>query len=313
MPLIPFEKQFAPGQRVLLMGCGGGFDVYAGLPLYEMLTDRGCHVIFANVSFSNLSASGADKANDITWIVNLAARDMAYFPERWFCEHLAKRGIETRVFAFARSGVAPLVASLRQVIIQERIDKVLLVDGGTDSLIFGDEPGVGSLVEDAVSVIAANAATNGDALLANIGFGVDHFDGVSHHSYLENAAKLMHSGGFLGAFSVQQEHPAESLFLSMVEYANQRQPLHKSIVCNSIASAMRGEFGNYQATSRTDGRELFINPLMAQYWTFRTSALVAMMNYADALSATRTAPEASNVIEKIRESTSTRKRQAIPL
>ena len=41
---------------------------------------------------------------------------------------------------------------------RHEIDLVLLIDGGTDSLIFGDEPGLGTVVEDAVSTIAACAA-----------------------------------------------------------------------------------------------------------------------------------------------------------
>jgi hypothetical protein len=48
----------------------------------------------------------------------------------------------------------------------------------------------------------------------------------------------------------------------LVEYANQRRPRHRSIVCSSIASAIRDEFGDDHATDRTANAELFISPLM---------------------------------------------------
>lgn len=54
------------------------------------------------------------------------------------------------------------------------VDLVILVDGGTDSLIFGDEPGLGTIVDDAVSVVAACDAAGDRTLLAALGFGIDH-------------------------------------------------------------------------------------------------------------------------------------------
>jgi hypothetical protein len=35
--------------------------------------------------------------------------------------------------------------------------------------------------------------------------------------------------------------------------------------------AFAGEIGHYHATNRTSGNDLFINPLMSQYWTFGVS------------------------------------------
>src|SRR5262249_16926876 len=129
-------------------------------------------------------------------------------------------------------------------------------------------------------MVAAHQAVGARAILVAIGFGIDHHHGVSHHAFLENAARLARAGGFLGAFSVLPDSEEASAFLDLVDYANQRQPQHKSIVCNSIASAIRGEFGDYHATNRTSGSEMFINPLMSQYWTFDLPRVVRHMAYA---------------------------------
>jgi hypothetical protein len=40
-------------QRILVAGAGGGFDVYAGLPIYERLRALGKDVFLANLSFSS--------------------------------------------------------------------------------------------------------------------------------------------------------------------------------------------------------------------------------------------------------------------
>jgi hypothetical protein len=247
------------------------------------------------------------------WRVDRQSADIPYFPEKWLAEWLAARGQAAPIYAFAKSGVRPLNAAFRWIMEEHQIDLVLLIDGGTDSVIFGDEPGLGSATEDAVSIVAAHEAVGGQALLAAIGFGIDHYHGVSHYAFLENAARLTRDGGFLGAFSLLPGSEEATAFLDLVDYANQRQPQHKSIVCNSIASAVRGEFGDYHATNRTSGNEMFINPMMSQYWTFALPHLVHHMVYAGELAQTERMEDAGRVIRNWRETAELRPRRPIPL
>ena len=248
-----------------------------------------------------------------TWRVDKMSNELPYFPERWLAEWLAARGQPAPVYAFAKSGARPLTAAYRLIVERHNIDLVVLIDGGTDSVLFGDEPGLGSVEEDAISTVAACAAAGERVILAAIGFGIDHFHGVSHHAFLENTARLIRENGFLGSFSIAAGRPESDAFLDLVDFANRRQPLHQSIVCNSIASALRGEFGNYHATNRTRDSDLFINPLMAQYWTYDAPRLVAGMAYAEELTETERLEDARLVIERRRTMLDIRPRRPIPL
>lgn len=309
----PFFDRLREPKNILIAGCGGGFDVFGGVPIAEYLWAHDKRVVVANFSFTNLWLCGGERINPTTWRVDRSAAEIPYFPEKWLAEWLAMRGRAAPIYAFAKSGVRPLAASYRWIIEQHQIDLVLLIDGGTDSVVFGDEPGLGTVLEDAVSIVAAEGASDGQALLAAIGFGIDHFHGVSHHAFLENVARLTREGGFLGAFSLSPRTEEAAAFLDLVDYANQRQPAHASIVCNSIASALRGEFGNYHATNRTSGSDLFINPLMSQYWTFETSQLVRRMGYAGRLAETERMEEAGRAIELYRQTIEPRSLSPIPL
>lgn len=260
--MIPFLQRLDAARHVLIAGVGGGFDVYAGMPIATYLLGRGCSIVFANLSFSNLWDCGGKRVDPTTWLIDANSKELPYFPEKWLAEWLLRRSFEAPVYAFAKTGIEPLRAAYHVLLERHPSDLVILVDGGTDSLIFGDEPGLGTVVEDAVSVVAACEAAGDRTLLAALGFGVDHFHGVSHHAFLENVARLSRTGGNLGGIALVQGTPEGDTFLDLVDYANQRQPVHRSIVCNSIASALRGEFGDFQATNRTSGTELFINPLM---------------------------------------------------
>jgi hypothetical protein len=311
--MIPFLQTLANAKRVLIAGCGGGFDVFAGVPIAQQLISAGKHVTFANFSFTNLWLCGGERVTPTTWRVDEQSSDIPYFPERWLAEWLAIRGQESAIYAFAKSGVRPLSAAYRLIMERHDIDLTVVVDGGTDSIIFGDEPGLGTVVEDAISIVAACAATEKPVVLAAIGFGVDHHHGVSHHAFLENVARLIHQRGFLGVFSLTLGTPEADAFLDLVDYANRRQPQHQSIVCNSIASALRGEFGNYHATHRTIGSELFINPLMTQYWTFDARGIVRNMSYAVELAETEGIEDARRAIERRREALDVRPRRELPL
>jgi hypothetical protein len=198
-------------RNILVAGCGGGFDVFAGVPLAQHLITMGRNVVFANFSFTNLWLCGGEQITPTMWRVDQESSEIPYFPEKWLAEWLTTRGQAAPIYAFAKSGVRPLSAAYDWIIDHHQIDLVLLIDGGTDSILFGDEPGLGSVVEDAVSIVAVDKAAGEQAVLAAIGFGVDHYHGVSHHAFLENVARLTSDGGFLGAFSLTRHRGSRRL------------------------------------------------------------------------------------------------------
>jgi hypothetical protein len=298
---------------VLIAGCGGGFDLYCGVPFINGLLAAGKRVVLAGVSFTVLARSGAEHIEGALWRVDRKSDELPYFPEKWLSEWLARRDIDIPIYAMQSCGGKPMRDAFRRLCVDHTIDLIVLADGGTDSLLFGDEPGLGTVAEDAVSIVAAEAAMPGKVVLAAIGFGIDHHHGISHHAFLENVAILIRDGGCLGRVGLCPGTPEASSFLDLVDYANGRQPAHPSIVCNSIASALRGEFGNFHATSRTHGSQLFISPLMLDYWAFEAAPLVRRMFYAGRVLTSETIADVNTVIEKSRESTKIRTRAALPL
>jgi len=64
--IVPLLDRLDSAGNVLIAGCGGGFDVYAGMPIAAYLASSGRSVIYANLSFSNLEESGCEKVDPIT-------------------------------------------------------------------------------------------------------------------------------------------------------------------------------------------------------------------------------------------------------
>ncbi|GAB3153567.1 hypothetical protein GCM10027290_46570 [Micromonospora sonneratiae] len=56
----PLFAALGKARNVLIAGAGGGFDIYAGLPLAVALLDAGTRVHLANLSFTQLELLDLD-------------------------------------------------------------------------------------------------------------------------------------------------------------------------------------------------------------------------------------------------------------
>src|SRR4051812_3987158 len=186
-------------RSVLIAGAGGGYDVYSGLPLYFMLRDQGRDVHLANLSFTHLARVRGERID--SHVVKITAGTEGpdhYFPERALARWFRSRGAEVPVYCLEKAGVRPVRQAYRALKAALDFDTVVLVDGGTDILMRGDECDLGTPQEDLTSVAAAAALDVREKLVVCLGFGIDRHHGVCHAHFLENVAALSREGAFLG-------------------------------------------------------------------------------------------------------------------
>lgn len=292
-------------QRVLVAGAGGGFDIYAGLPLALALRSAGKEVHLANLSFADLYGLATDVwlDRDVAAVRPDTVARGDYFPELALSRWLERQGLPSTVYAFPRSGVQPLRDAYRTLLDHlGPVDAIVLVDGGTDILLRGDEHGLGTPEEDMASLAAvAGLDAIPERLVACLGFGVDAYHGVNHALVLENLAALDREGGYLGAFSLPRESREGALYLDAVAHAQESTPGHPSIVNGSVAAAVRGDFGDVRFTERTRNSELFVNPLMALYFCVDAPTLARHNLYLDRLENTALMRQISSVIAEFRD------------
>ncbi|MBI3928513.1 MAG: DUF1152 domain-containing protein [Armatimonadetes bacterium] len=336
---FPLLDRLRGCSRVLLAGAGGGFDVYAAVPLAVHLHRAGKTVTLGNLSFTDLKSTSAERpfpglyrveyGSEGPGLVAPAAPGRAglgkgltvepsnrirdYFPERALARWLRGRELPFPVWAFERSGVPSLRAAYQHLVGLTEADAVVLVDGGSDSLMRGDEAGLGTPAEDALSLCAACGLEVRERLLACLGFGVDRFHGVCHSQFLEAVADLTRSGAFLGVQALLPAMEEARLYIHAVEHACLEMPTHQSIVNTSVASAVEGRFGDAHRIRRTSGNELYINPLMALYWGFELDAVARRLLYYDELVGTQHYAEVGAVIRQFRSRCQVRGWQDIPL
>ncbi|MBK8999064.1 MAG: DUF1152 domain-containing protein [Myxococcales bacterium] len=312
--LAPVARRLEQSERVLVAGAGGGFDVFAGLPLYFALRGSGKQAFLANLSFTYLGGTTAERLSPVLWKVSAeSSGEPGYFPEKHLAEWLAREGEPSDVYALEKVGVRPLREAYSALASELGIDTLVLVDGGTDILMRGDEAGLGTPAEDMTSLAAVRDLPIATKLVSCLGFGIDAFHGVCHAHFLENVAALEQAGAFLGCHSIQLSQPEAARFRDAVEWVHARMPERQSIVNGSILSALEGKFGDHHRTERTRPSTLFINPLMTLYWHFDLGAVAERSLYLRSLEPTETIFEVQLLIEAFRSSVSARTRSPIPV
>lgn len=264
-------------ERILISGCGGGYDIMQGLPLYFALRSQNKQVFLGNMSFSELGKADGEiilKENNpgesivcmsITHKTSLNIR-ASYFPEKYLCEWFKEVCNEdVQIFAFKRRGPDKIAAAYSALIEKYGIQAIVLVDGGSDSLMAGDEAELGTPLEDMLSIFAVQSL-NIPSFLVCLGIGADRFHGVSDCSSLRAIAELTQSGGFLGSLGLEKTMPEVIGFLEASQYVESK--MQPSIVGFFVKSAIQGKFGNYNILERTRGQKLFVYPLMGWYFFF---------------------------------------------
>lgn len=276
---LPFAEKLETAYHILIAGAGGGFDIFGGLPLYFALKAQGKMVHLANYSFTDLQAFDGEWLTPTMMKVTseTSGFDGLYFPEWQLAKWLAQHHITTPVFTFNRSGVLPLHQNYKLLVETLNLDTIILVDGGTDSLMRGDEDGLGTPGEDLASIASVFPLDIPHKMLMCVGFGVDHYHGVSNDLSFGAIAELTQLGGFLGSISLVSQMPEVEQYKAATEFVFSAMPQDSSIVSTSIITSIEGHYGDYHANNRTRGSKLWINPLMPICWFFNLE-IVAKRN-----------------------------------
>jgi len=273
---LPIFHQLSSCKNLLIAGMGGGFDIFCGLPIYFELKKRGINAHLANFSFSDIENVdfGIRLTKTLVGITPKPERIFPYFPEfhlvNWFKE---KRNEELTIWCFHKTGAAPLSENYRILCEHLGIDGILLVDGGVDSLVRGDEAELGTAIEDLTSLFAVDQLSHiSTRLLACIGFGAER--DLTHTHIFENIASLTKEGGFLGSCSLTPQMDSCQAYDEAVTYVQNKDFQDPSVINSSILSAVRGQYGDYHLTEKTKNSRLWISPLMSIYWFFDFDCVV---------------------------------------
>jgi len=266
-------QQLEVCESILLSGCGGGYDVYQALPLYFTLRAMGKKVSLANLTFSNTSAlTNVNRPivglHEITGSTGFSGD---YCPEAHLVHYLKNRhAIQETIHTIDNEGYAVVANAYQYLADSLHLDAILLVDGGSDSLMAGDEENLATIEEDHTSIIAVHDVCRDMKLrsLVVLGLGVDRHHGCSDAASMRAVAELTKAGGLLGMQMLQPDMIPVQHYKEAVNYANAHcRDGHNGVGAFTVAS-IEGRYGNYHSNQDTPNSSLYINPMMGMMWFF---------------------------------------------
>src|SRR5262245_5424859 len=130
---LPIFDQLKDSSNILIAGAGGGFDVFAGLPLYFTLRDAGKNVYLSNLSFTNFNLAKvvSDPLEEIPDAL-MGARSgirlpLTYYPEGYLSEWFALQRENVIVWMVGKVGVVQMAAAYTHLVDKLNIDALVLV------------------------------------------------------------------------------------------------------------------------------------------------------------------------------------------
>lgn len=298
---LPLLDELTKCRHLLIAGMGGGFDLFCGLPIYHELRRFGVNIHLANLTFTRIEfAKSVQKVSQlITGVTADTQSVLLYFPELRLAQFLRNEGDDQTIWCFHADNAPALLQAYRALIETLNIDGILLMDGGVDSLMRGDEAQIGTVLEDGFSLAAIDELSGLQfRRMACLGFGTEQ--DVSHGHVLENIAALMETGAFLGSCALSRHMDAFTFYEQAVAFAHNARGQEPSVVQSSVVAATHGHYGNFHATEKTRDSRLHLSPLMPLYWFFDVPGVAARNLFLPGLRRAPTRRDALAAIAQIR-------------
>jgi len=290
----------------LLLGMGGGYDLFAGLPTYFDFLEEGKNPIFANLSFTRELAKKCSFSIDepYTFFKVLAAEfqndafdETLGFPANYFPEyHLSnwfrkKHDISLPIYAIqliddlktsGPLGVQNYFEAIDAIVRTCECDAIILVDAGVDSLVIGDEEGLGTYAEDFLTLLAS-IKSDLPVYLQCIGLGTEA--GIAIDDFWVNLSIHRKNDAYLGCFDWMKSDFGVSLYLDAVASCIPEN----SSIHSLLSAAIAGKYGAICPTPLKkrglDDGEVLIHPMMTLAFWFDARRIMSGRMFVDECSA----------------------------
>jgi hypothetical protein len=230
-------------KNILILGCGGGYDIFCGLPLYFELINNN-NVNLASFSFTN--KNDLKKFESITqncYKVNAKNHhidDNIYFPE-----YKLSKCINSNIYCInTHTTISIYENAIRTLIIKDNIDIVIIADGGCDSILSGKEEDLATPVEDMMTVFVINKLKKEkniyDAYLICLGTTVEL---INKEDFKINLESIKEKNGLIYKISLKDNRDYDPI-KKYVDIFKQCDT-SKSIINSSIIASIEGHIGRY--------------------------------------------------------------------
>ncbi len=274
---LDWLPQFQSNDVILMAGCGGGYDIYTGLPIYYALKHKygkQCpQIVLSNLSLSCEILPNVTQIGKACYKIDESSECLGRPAEFQLSSKL-----DQPVYSFDCTNVSEFVQSYQLLVDQYQVTTILICDGGCDSTFSGQEYELGTPVEDMISLYAFSQINFKHSYLILLGANVDTFCDVRHQDWIANLSKLIDKQALLTTIQLTAEMPEVQSYINLFKQIGSCQ----SIVNAGILSALEHNYGNYHHPLLDDRcrlGEFQITLETAKYYIFDFNKVVNHIEY----------------------------------
>lgn len=231
-------------KNIIIAGCGGGCDIFGGIPLYMSLTKKTDNIILTNLSFTKkslLDTLGEENIKKLTSsmyeIMATNEKEFDYFPE-----YLLSFELKKKIYVILKDcSIEEIINNYNYLInMYKNIYYIYLIDGGCDAFLSGKETGLGSPVEDMMHMKAVSYLDIQNKYLCAVGMNVDVGHGVIETELIERLDELEKNNILLEkkVWSFDEKYIKNYYDIS-------KKLGNKSIVHTLVCASLEGNCGNF--------------------------------------------------------------------
>lgn len=297
------------GQNIIIAGCGGGYDLFGGLPLFYLLKHIANHIVFTNYSFTSitvLNQYGLQCANNLylikpTVLLNLNDNHLnTYFPEAYVAYHL-----NVDVYALSHPTTIYDLIEAYQIIISnmQYIDKLFLIDGGCDVLLTGKEIGLGTPVIDMMHLKAIQNLNIRSKYILAVGVNIDIADGVDLGDLNQRLTTLKNNGTLINQQLWSLNQPEIRFYRDIVKQSLPQLTIVHSLVVATL-EGHRGYYTPPHLISRITISKIDLTDQTCSEYLFDLNQIAKDVEYLDQLESIMNNQQVNNLINKYRQNNS---------
>lgn len=282
-----YLDKIAEHKNFLIIGAGGGGDSTIAASYAFTLKKMNKNVFIAGMHKSSID----DLINIDIFSKNIVFiyKNTVITAKERLTEYAIKYYLDDPVFFFSLShGLNALKNEVRELIKSYKIDFILIADAGVDTLIFGDEPHLGSPGRDNSSLAIASMM-NIDSMLVITSLGIE--PEMSHYYTFRNISVINKDKGFLGVSVIEsiQQKFLKKLITRLLK--NTPSPANFFLL-----NAMEHYFGMLKPPYSWYKDKVFVSPLMYFEFFFDLKTVVKYNRIVPLIKKSRSYKEIENKI-----------------
>lgn len=287
-------------------GCGGGYDIFGCIPIIDKTLNNDIP-IFINLSFTHKNFLDTFeneefiiKINNNLYLVDAKKYNNNKYNFKYFPEFYFSKEIKYPIYLILKECTINEIKQCYDIIIlNKKINKIYLIDGGCDVFLNGTETDLATPVEDMMHLYAINCLHIKNKFVCGIGLTCD-CNSVILEELLDRLIFMKNNNIIIEDFQLNNNNECVLKYMDIVKKSDPVNTIVHSLVCARLNGYSDYDIPNY-IKQRIKKTNVKIDNMLSRYIICNFDKLYASIKYLHLFDKNMTTNEIDNIITKFND------------